>query len=123
MISDLELGNKVLTDYSAVLLAGVGQITASEADRLRDYVEHGGTLMFFMGDAVDKENYNSMLLPRKLIPGPLVKLVSVGTDQRGAVRFQAQRRRQPIPQRVCPSAGVRIRQRPGLHVLADRTPA
>jgi hypothetical protein len=85
LISDLELGNKVLTDYSAVLLAGVGQITASEADRLRDYVEHGGTLMFFMGDAVDKENYNSMLLPRKLIPGPLVKLVSVGTDQRGAL--------------------------------------
>jgi hypothetical protein len=83
LISDLELGNKVLTDYSAILMAGVGQITASEADRLKDFVNQGGTLMFFMGDAVEKENYNSILLPRKLIPGPLVKLVSVGTDQRG----------------------------------------
>jgi hypothetical protein len=85
LISDLELGNKVLTDYSAVLMAGVGQISASVADRLKDYVEHGGTVMFFMGDAVEKENYNNVLLPRKLLPGALVKLVSVGTDQRGAL--------------------------------------
>ena len=85
LISDLDLGNKVLTDYSAVLLAGVGQISESEADRLHDFVEQGGTLMLFMGDAVDKENYNSVLLPRKLLPGPLVKLVSVGTDQHGTL--------------------------------------
>jgi len=85
LISDLELGNKVLNEYSAVLMAGVGQITATEADRLADFVDHGGTLMFFMGDAVEKENYNSILLPRKLMPGPLVKLVSTGTDQRGVL--------------------------------------
>jgi hypothetical protein len=85
LISDLDLGNKVLTDYSAVLMAGVGQITESEADRLHDFVEQGGTLMLFMGDAVDKENYNRILLPRKLLPGPLIKLVSVGTDQHGTL--------------------------------------
>ncbi len=121
LISDLELGDKVLTDYSAVLLAGVGQITASEADRLRDYVERGGTLMLFMGDAVEKENYNSVLLPRKLLPGPLLKLVSVGTDQRGALfdfkpngvvsRFLNEFARQPesgLDRRRCSATGRSI---------------
>jgi hypothetical protein len=79
IITDLELGNKVLGDYAAVVLAGVGQITPAEADALQKFVQQGGTLMLFMGDAVTKENYNSLLLPRKLLPGPLVKLMSIGT--------------------------------------------
>jgi hypothetical protein len=82
VITDLELGNKVLGDYSAVILAGVGQVTPSEADALQKFVEQGGTLMLFMGDAVNKENYNSLLVPRKLLPGPLVKLMSVGTNEK-----------------------------------------
>ena len=82
VITDLELGNKVLGDYSAVVLAGVGQLTVSEADALQRFVEQGGTLMLFMGDAVNKENYNSLLLPRKLLPGPLVKLMSVGANEK-----------------------------------------
>lgn len=81
LITDLELGNKVLGDYSAVALAGVGQISPSEADALQKFVRQGGTLMLFMGDAVTKENYNAMLLPRHLLPGPLVKLMSSGSNQ------------------------------------------
>ena len=80
-ISDIELGNRALSEYRAVVLADVGQLTGPEADRLRQFVEQGGTLEIFMGDQVDKENYNSILLPRKLMPGPLVKLMSAGTDQ------------------------------------------
>ncbi|HWE04550.1 MAG TPA: BatA domain-containing protein [Tepidisphaeraceae bacterium] len=82
VITDLELSNKVLGDYSAVILAGVGQLTPGEADAMQKFVEQGGTLMLFMGDAVNKENYNSLLLPRKLLPGPLVKLMSVGTNEK-----------------------------------------
>jgi hypothetical protein len=81
-ISDLELGNRALTEYSAVVLADVGQLTGPEADRLKQYVEQGGTLELFMGDGIDKDNYNSILLPRKLMPGPLVKTVTTGTDQK-----------------------------------------
>ena len=81
-ISDLELGNRSLSEYSAVVLADVGQLTGPEADRLKQYVEQGGTLELFMGDAIDKNNYNSILLPRKLMPGTLVKTVSAGTDQK-----------------------------------------
>ena len=78
----LELGNRALSEYSAVVLADVGQLTGPEADRLKQYVEQGGTLLMFMGDSIDKNNYNSILLPRKLMPGPLVKLVAAGNDQK-----------------------------------------
>ena len=81
-ISDLELGNRVLSEYSAVILADVAQLTGPEADRLKQFVEQGGTLELFMGDSVNKDNYNSLLLPRKLMPGTLVKLMSTGTDQK-----------------------------------------
>ena len=81
-ISDLELGNRALSEYSAVVLADVGQITGPEADRLKQYVEQGGTLEIFMGDDIDRNNYNSILLTRKLMPGPLIKVVAIGTDQK-----------------------------------------
>jgi len=81
-ISDLELGNRALSEYSAVIMADVGQLTGPEADRLKQYVEQGGTLLIFMGDSIDKNNYNAILLPRKLMPGTLVKTVSAGTDQK-----------------------------------------
>jgi hypothetical protein len=81
-ISDLELGNRALHDYSAVVLADVAQLTGPEADRVKQFVEQGGTLLIFMGDSVDRENYNSVLLSRKLMPGLLVKRMSLGTDQK-----------------------------------------
>ncbi len=80
-ISALELGNKVLTDYAAVAMTDVGQITASQADRLAEYVKSGGTVMWFMGDQVNSDNYNQMLVPRKLLPGTLTKRMSVASDQ------------------------------------------
>jgi hypothetical protein len=83
LISDLELGNKVLGDYRAVVLAGVGQIPASQADALAAFVKQGGTLMLFMGEPVDPQNYNQVFLPRKLLPGPLVKRMQIASDQKG----------------------------------------
>ncbi len=83
VINDLELGNKALGDYSAVILAAVGQISPAESDALAKYVRQGGTLELFMGEAVDKENYNSMLYKRhKLLPGELVKVMRVGTNEK-----------------------------------------
>ena len=82
LVSDLELGNKVLGEYRAVVLAGVGQLPATQADALRNFVQHGGTLLTFMGEPVDAQNYNAVMLPRKLVPGPLVKRMQVGADQK-----------------------------------------
>jgi hypothetical protein len=83
LISDLELGNKLLGEYAAVVLTDVGQIAPTQADALQTFVRHGGTLMLFMGKQVDAESYNSVLLPRKLMPGALVKRMSTAADQAG----------------------------------------
>ncbi len=83
VVSDLELGNKVLTDYRAVILAGVGQISGAQADQLALFVKQGGGLIIFMGEPVVADNYNQMLLTRGLLPGPLTKRVSTAADQNG----------------------------------------
>jgi hypothetical protein len=81
LISDLELGNKVLGEYRAIILAGVSQVTANQADQLKAFVENGGTLMLFMGEPVNAEAYNAVLLPRGLVPGTLARRLSVSGDQ------------------------------------------
>jgi hypothetical protein len=83
VISDLELGNKVLTEYRAVILTNVSQLSATQADQIQRFVQQGGTLMLFMGEQVNRQAYNDVLLPRHLMPGALVRPVSVGADQRG----------------------------------------
>ncbi len=83
LISDLELGNKPLDEYSTVILAGVGNILPAQADLLSKFVKQGGTLMSFMGEAVNSENYNAVMLPRKLLPGPLVKRMSTAQNEEG----------------------------------------
>jgi uncharacterized membrane protein YgcG len=75
LISDLELGNHILTDYRAVILCGLSQFTPTEADQLHSFVAGGGTLLIFMGEDILPESYNAVLLPRHLIPGPLIKRV------------------------------------------------
>lgn len=83
VISDLELGNKVLSDYRAVILTNVGQIQPSVADALKLFVQNGGTLLMYMGEQVNPEQYTQVLLPRGLLAGPLTRRVSVGSDQKG----------------------------------------
>jgi hypothetical protein len=85
LISDLELGNRALADYRAVILCGVGQIQPAQADQLESFVQSGGTLILFMGEPVASDNYNNVLLPRKLMPGPLTKRMNAAADQRGFV--------------------------------------
>jgi hypothetical protein len=82
-ISVIEFGNKVLDTYAAVMLCDVGQIPPTQAEQLERFVRRGGTLFWFMGEQVSAQSYNDTLLPRKLIPGPLVKLARVGTNEKG----------------------------------------
>jgi hypothetical protein len=82
-ISDLELGNKVLTDYRAVVLTNVGSITDQQADALQKFVQQGGTLVVFAGELVNGDVYNRTLLPKGLLPGPLTRRMSVAADAPG----------------------------------------
>ncbi len=72
LITDGELANRILSDYRAVILTDVQKLTGAEADQLERFVRQGGTLMLFMGDRVDKDDYNRTLVPRQLLPGKLV---------------------------------------------------
>jgi hypothetical protein len=81
VIGELEFGNKVLEDFSAVILAGVGQVSSQASEALARYVSAGGSLIVFMGEAVSADAYNTTLLPRRLMPGALVKRISAGGDQ------------------------------------------
>ena len=72
-ISDIELGSRTLDDYRAILIADVAQVSASVADGLAAFVKRGGTLVFFGGEQVQRENYNATLAARGLLPGPLVQ--------------------------------------------------
>lgn len=72
VISDLEFGNKVLADYNAVILTNVASLSPPQADQLAKWVRQGGTLMIFLGEQVNPDAYNSILLSRKLLPGKLV---------------------------------------------------
>ena len=46
------------------MLSNVAQFTASEARVLDNYLIHGGSLVFFLGDRVIADNYNSLLAGR-----------------------------------------------------------
>lgn len=83
LISDLELNSKVFGDYRAVVLANVSGVSASQADQLKKFVQQGGTLMVFMGEQVNPDAYNSVLLPRGLMPGKLVAKKTVAADAKG----------------------------------------
>ena len=72
-ISDIELGGRVLGEYRAIMLADVAQVPPALADQLANYVKQGGTIVWFMGESVQREAYNNTLLPRGLLPGALVQ--------------------------------------------------
>ncbi len=82
LASDLELSGKILSNYSAVALAGVGQISPQEADQLKAFVQQGGALIIFMGEAVSGDSYNQSLLPLGLLPGPLTKRIGDAAGQK-----------------------------------------
>ncbi|RAL22377.1 hypothetical protein DL240_11040 [Lujinxingia litoralis] len=58
-----------LNTFDVVVLANVARLNATQAERLRTYVEEGGGLFIAMGNQVDVEAYNHQL--GELLPRPL----------------------------------------------------
>ncbi len=83
LISDIELAGKPLDSYRSIVLCGVGQVSPAVADQLQRFVQAGGTLVVTMGEAVNADNYNHVLTPRKLLPGMLVRRMASAADSRG----------------------------------------
>ncbi|MEI8373961.1 MAG: VWA domain-containing protein [Planctomycetota bacterium] len=70
--------------YDCVMLSNVAQFTASEARVLDNYLIHGGSLVFFLGDRVIADNYNSLLASqsRQILPATLI---AVGKNSGGSL--------------------------------------
>lgn len=65
-----------LSQYDAVALTNVARVGADEAAVLRDFVDHGGGLLLFLGDQVRADSYNAALFEdeaRRLLPGRLLQ--------------------------------------------------
>jgi hypothetical protein len=83
LISDLEINNKVFGDYRAVIMANVSALSTGQADQIQKFVKQGGTLMVFLGEQVNPDAYNTIMLPRGLMPGKLVARKAVAADTKG----------------------------------------
>jgi hypothetical protein len=63
-----------LASYRAVYLIDIPEIDETTAELLKNYVQNGGGLFWFLGDAIDRNTYNRTLAgSRKLLPGLLTE--------------------------------------------------
>jgi hypothetical protein len=69
-----ELASETLSQYLAIFLVNVPAPTAGLVERLRDYVQHGGNLVWISGENVRAAEYNAMneQAQGKLLPAPLL---------------------------------------------------
>ncbi|MCS7305319.1 MAG: BatA domain-containing protein [Thermoguttaceae bacterium] len=69
-----ELGSENLSQYLAIFLVNVPAPSAGLVERLREYVEHGGNLIWICGENVRPAEYNAMneQAQSRLLPAPLL---------------------------------------------------
>jgi hypothetical protein len=71
-----DLSTAPLAEYKAIFLVNLPAPSADAAERLRSYVENGGSLVWTAGDNVDCDAYNTMNEQAKgqLLPSPLMEI-------------------------------------------------
>lgn len=74
-----------LDAWDLVVLCNVGQLTETEAQRLRDYLRRGGGLLFFLGSQTNLPAYNEILFKdgTGILPAGLLEIAG-GNVQREA---------------------------------------
>ena len=82
--SDSEIARRPLAGRDAVILAAPAGLNSDDATQIRQYVEAGGTLIVFMGEGVNPDMCNRVLLPQKLIPGKIMGLTTTAEGQEPA---------------------------------------
>jgi hypothetical protein len=92
VVAEGDLSELSLTDFDCIFLSNLPQLTASEAQRIAQYVAAGGGLVFFLGDRVIPDAYNHLVAgseavlgnePLALVPARIGELVDeprVGVD-------------------------------------------
>ena len=79
VVSENAIVESGLSDYDCVFLCNVGRFGRDEAEALRDFLQNGGGVVFFLGDQVRSENYNEVLgasgNEQRLLPVKIADLV------------------------------------------------
>jgi hypothetical protein len=71
-----------LAPFDCVAVCNVGRFSLAEAEALLRFVSRGGGLIVFLGDQVQMENYNQLLvddMATRLLPARLVELAKTAT--------------------------------------------
>jgi len=77
VLSAADLATEPASNYRVIYLVNVPALDAAVAEKLADYVEHGGHLVWIAGPAVDVEAYNAMNAAAggRLLPAPLSGII------------------------------------------------
>ena len=68
VISEGDLAEVQLSEFDCVFFCNVAQLSSSDAQRLRRYVEGGGGVVFFLGDRVIPASYNAFAIAPETNP-------------------------------------------------------
>ena len=74
VVSENQFGTTALDEYSVIALCNVYQMPDTQRDALKQWVERGGGLVYFLGDQVDDVIYNEQFYEAGLLPARLIDL-------------------------------------------------
>jgi hypothetical protein len=114
VISEGDLAEVELADFDCVFMCNVAQFTAGEAERLQRYTENGGGIVFFLGDRVIPERYNSIANPQAASGSPESSLQPVLPARIGGLLSNTQFGLDPLDYRHPIVGPFRGRERGGL---------
>ena len=85
VVSESGLLERDLSRYAAVFLCNVGRFGLEEANVLYEYLRQAGTVVFFLGDRVEAQDYNEALGAsrgkRRVLPARLIEPVATARYQ------------------------------------------
>lgn len=88
--------------YPSIILLNVPELTEAVVKKLKNYVENGGSLCYFLGDEIKADHYNSVLFKAGLFPlliadRPYDPLMAAGLVDPEARKKERDRLRQTDP--------------------------
>lgn len=110
VVSESQWWNEDLSQYACVFFCNIGQFTEGEYERLHEYVQQGGAVVWYLGAQVRSDVYNRVLFRdgRGIFPVRLGARVGDAQQQQQAFLFDPVGYRHPIvePFRDQPQSGL-----------------
>jgi hypothetical protein len=92
VVTESAILERDLHRYDAIFLCNVARFGRDEAAVLREYLEGGGGLVFFLGDQVDAESYNQALVDvepaQRVLPARIGAVVREGEHRLDPLEYR-----------------------------------